>query len=80
MTYEELVNSKKPIGNMNNDELITYCSGLLDEIWEYDKRFDKAIEYIEENSKSYSLPNTIKDMRYVNFYELLDILKGSDKE
>ena len=31
-------------------------------------------EYIEENSKSYSLPGVIKDMRYVDFYKLLEIL------
>lgn len=41
----------------------------------------EAIEYIKENLKSYSLPNTIKDMRYIDFYNLLDILnKGDNKE
>ena len=71
MTYEELVNSGKSIGNMTNDELITYCSGLLEEIWEYDKRFDRAIKYIEFTNR---FTNSI-DMN-----NLKNILKGSDKE
>lgn len=38
----------------------------------------EAIEYIKENLKSYSLPNTIKDMRYIDFYKLLDILNKGE--
>lgn len=36
---------------------------------------------IEENSQSYSLPDGIKDMRYVDFNKLLNILnKGSEEK
>ena len=41
----------------------------------------EAIEYIEENLQSYSLPGVIKDMRYVDFNKLLNILnKGDNNE
>ena len=40
----------------------------------------EAIEYMKENSKSYSLPNTIKDMRYVDFNKLLNILNKGDNK
>lgn len=38
----------------------------------------EAIGYIEENSQSYSLPDGIKDMRYVDFNKLLNILNKGD--
>ncbi len=37
MNYEELVECKKSIGSMSKEELFTYCNGLLDEIWEFEK-------------------------------------------
>lgn len=47
MNYEELVESKKSIGNMSKEELFTYCNGLLDEIWEFEK---KVKELLKENT------------------------------
>lgn len=51
-----------------------YEDYLKEKIEQLENIKKEAIEYIKENSKSYSLPNTIKDMRYIDFYKLLDIL------
>lgn len=40
----------------------------------------EAIEYIKENLQSYSLPGVIKDMRYVDFNKLLNILNKGDNK
>ena len=37
MNYEELVKSRKNIGDMTKEELFTYCGGLLSEVWDYEK-------------------------------------------
>ena len=37
MSYEELVESRKNIGDMTKEELFTYCGGLLSEVWDYEK-------------------------------------------
>lgn len=47
MNYEELVESKKSIGDMSKEELFTYCNGLLDEIWEFEK---EVKELLKENT------------------------------
>ena len=44
-TYEELC--KMRIGDMSKEELKEFALGLLDEVWDYEKKFNKAIEYIK---------------------------------
>ena len=40
MSYEELVESRKHIGDMTKEELFTYCQGLLDEVWDFETQLD----------------------------------------
>ena len=47
MSYEELVESGKSIGEMNEDELLEYSHGLLHEVWDYEKKIDKKDQEIE---------------------------------
>ena len=51
-----------------------YIKSLQTQLQQKENIIKEVREYIEENSKSYSLPQTIKDMRYIDFYKLLDIL------
>ena len=80
--YEKLCKMK--IGDMNEGELYVFAQGLLDEVWKFEDENEKlksiikeAIEYIQDRYDGEVLTHTFdKD----NVKELLDILKGSDKE
>lgn len=94
MNFEELVESKKSIGNMTKEELFTYCNGLLDEIWDFEKeigRLNNIINELEkwylsqkENDKYCYLASNDKDKcRYDIWEEVLNKLqelKGEDNE
>ena len=81
MTYEELVLSKKPIGNMNNDELITYCNGLLEEVWDYEKATNKIVDQLRKIKNDLDFePWSIYQVDGNILFDLLDILKGSDED
>ena len=60
-------------------EIIEYIKYLQTQLQQKENIIKEVREYIEENSKSYSLPQTIKDMRYIDFYKLLEILDKADK-
>ena len=84
MNYEELVESRKHIGAMTKEELYTYCQGLLDEVWNFEKENDKlhsiikeVREYIYENSFDEERKEIIDEL-WVN--EIKDILEILDKE
>lgn len=57
MNYEELVKSKKNIGDMTKKELFTYCGGLLSEVWDYEK------ENIDLQNQLQQKENIIKEVR-----------------
>ena len=112
MSYEELVESKKNIGDMTKEELFTYCGGLLSEVWDYEKenidlqnRLNSLMEAHKNSGEEIErLNNIIKEVReyltdegvcilnkgkqenerlvwtWENYYDLLEILKGSDIE
>ena len=48
MNYEELVKSKKNIGDMTKEELFEYCSGLLEEVWDFEKEIERLHSIIKE--------------------------------
>lgn len=60
-------------------KIIDYIVDLQQKVEQLENIRKEAICYIEENLQSYSLPDVIKDMRYVDFNKLLNILnKGSE--
>ena len=74
MSYEELVESRKFIGNMTKEELFEYCCGLLEEIWEFEKLIERlhniikeVREYIERTNGNFWIATSVKK-------ELLEIL------
>ena len=79
---EDVEDLRKAVERLNKDN--GDITKLFAKEREETKRLNNIIkevrEYIEENLKSYSLPNTIKDIRYVDFNKLLSILQGSDRE
>lgn len=74
-TYKEL--SSMRIGDMSKEELFDFAVGLLDEIWDYDKRIDKAIEYIEWQKDNPQYDNV---WRKYECESLINILKGDSDE
>lgn len=75
MNYEELVKSKRCIGNMDREELLTYCYGLLEEVWDFEKRIDKALRKLKASEKHFK---TQRENNVITF--TIRILEGSDKE
>jgi len=57
--------------------LILALIGQLNDLCEYEKKINKAIEYIEDNTYK---SNETEYMDLTGIRELLDILKGEDKE
>ena len=81
MSEEDFRKIAKEYAEMYFTKGIKYVDELEKKVEQLENIRKEAIEYIKENLKSYSLPNTIKDMRYIDFYKLLDILnKGYNKE
>lgn len=80
MNYEELVKSRKNIGDMTKEELFTYCGGLLSEVWDYEKenidlqnRFNSLMEAHKNSEEEIErLNNTIKQLK-----ECLNIVSPS---
>lgn len=89
MSYEELVESKKCIGDMSKEELFEYCNGLLEEVWALEKKYENAVadyeqehfiinqleKWLKEQSKG-RLERTPYDEVHIKLLEL----KDSDKE
>lgn len=48
MSYEELVESRKCVGDMSKEELFEYCNGLLEEVWKFEKENEKQKDYIKK--------------------------------
>ena len=64
---------------MNDDmTFIVNKSGYGKENWELQKRIDKAIKYLEDNTR-YSVLSGMVEF-YGSTEEVIDILKGSDKD
>ena len=61
MSYEELVESKKNIGDMTKEELFTYCGGLLSEVWDYEKENEQLHNKVEELMELYTTERHCKD-------------------
>lgn len=88
MNKEELIEVLRQFDKKRVEELpektrnIFYAiMKIADERDELENIRKEAIEHIEENLQSYSLPGVIKDMRYVDFNKLLNILnKGDNNE
>lgn len=84
MTEEELIETLRAFENKRVEQLEEPTRNLFyaimkiaDERDKYKTIINKAIEYMKDNSKI-SLDDTIS---IINFYrQLLDILKGNDKE
>jgi len=77
-TYDELCDMN--IGDMNKDELYDFALGLLDELWCYEKKINKAIKEIEYFELK---ANHLDDEIYLDeelSNKLLDILRGEDNE
>lgn len=88
MNFEELVESKKYIGDMSKEELFTYCNGLLDEIWDFEKEIHRLNNIINELEEE--LDRGYRDLfehelvpgreLITNIKNYLQELKGVDKE
>ena len=61
MSYEELVESRKNIGDMTKEELFTYCGGLLSEVWDYEKENEQLNDKVEELMELYTTERHCKD-------------------
>ena len=61
MSYEELVESRKNIGDMTKEELFTYCGGLLSEVWDYEKENEQLHNKVEELMELYTTERHCKD-------------------
>lgn len=61
MNYEELVKSRKNIGDMTKEELFTYCGGLLSEVWDYEKENEQLHNKVEELMELYTTERHCKD-------------------
>lgn len=61
MSYEELVESRKNIGDMTKEELFTYCDGLLSEVWDYEKENEQLNNKVEELMDLYTTERHCKD-------------------
>ena len=61
MSYEELVVSRKNIGDMTKEELFTYCGGLLSEVWDYEKENEQLHNKVEELMELYTTERHCKD-------------------
>lgn len=80
MNYEELVKSRKNIGDMTKEELFTYCGGLLSEVWDYEKENEQLHNKVEELMKLYTTERHCKDdykaiikevREYINNHQLV---------
>ena len=70
MSYEELVESRKNIGDMTKEELFTYCGGLLSEVWDYEKENEQLNDKIltlenERDILKSKLSETKADIHYL---------------
>ena len=67
MNYEDLVESRKSIGDMSKEELFTYCYGLLEEVWNFEKEIGRlTAESTEWESKFYDEAKKIgKAIEYI---------------
>lgn len=61
MSEEELVESRKNIGDMTKEELFTYCGGLLSEVWDYEKENEQLHNKVEELMELYTTERHCKD-------------------
>lgn len=81
LTTEEQGNVIMQIGSKLTGQEIWYWEGIVHLLREQDKRINKAIEYLEsyntdfKNCRFGEAPISIRELG-----DLLDILKGSDKE
>lgn len=88
MSYEELVKSRKCIGDMSKEELFTYCQGLLEEVWDFEKEIERLNNILNKLEKW--LDDEINRLKFEDNYDSADTLeivleelqelKGSDKE
>ena len=70
MSYEELVESRKNIGDMTKEELFTYCGSLLSEVWDYEKENEQLNDKIltlenERDILKSKLSETKADIHYL---------------
>lgn len=67
---------------MNKEELRQYSAKLMADKEELQQRIDKAIDYIDAKAHHGDciIPTTILELKNKDYYKLIDILKGEDKE
>ena len=91
MSYEELVESRKNIGDMTKEELFTYCGGLLNEVWDYDRNVEQLLlDKCKAELEIERLNNIIKEaIKYIkentsdgyiivddlNYYDIPELLR-----
>ena len=82
--YNKIDNQEKIIRELQEENLLLRASepmSILAEDYGYKARVEKAIEYIEHSINYGILSQTMPHLKlYVNSSDILEILKGVDKE
>ena len=80
MTYEELVESRKNIGDMTKEELFTYCGGLLSEVWDYEKENEQLHNKVDELMELYTTERHCKDDYKSIIKEVREYIEKEDNQ